>query len=203
MAIKENREYRSFNAYEIRKKEDDAESYIVEGYAAIFDEPYTLFTDDDGTEYKECISSKAFAEADMSDIIFLYNHEGRVYARQKNNSLEVTCDEKGIRVKADLGLTKGSRELFEDIDAGLIDQMSWAFTINADEYDKNTRTRTVTSVRKVYDVSAVSIPANPATTISARNWLNGVIEAEQAERLERAKEEVAIAKAKFIAKWGK
>lgn len=199
MAIKNNREYRAFNSYEIRKAEDKEDEYIVEGYAALFDSPYTLYTDDDGTEYKEDISSKAFADADMSDIIFLYNHEGRVYARQKNGSLEVSCDEKGLKVRADLSLTNGSRELYEDIKAGLIDKMSWAFTIGADEYDKKTKTRTVTSVRKVYDVSAVSIPANDATAISARDYFNGVKEVEQAERLENEKRERQKQKIRILA----
>lgn len=199
MAIKNNREYRAFNSYEIRKAEDNEDEYIVEGYAALFDSPYTLYVDDDGTEYKEDISSKAFADADMSDIIFLYNHEGRVYARQKNGSLDVALDEKGIKVRANLGLTQGARELYEDIKTGLVDQMSWAFTIDADEYDKKTKTRTITSVRKVYDVSAVSIPANPATSISARDYFNGVIEMEKAERLETERRERQKQKIRILA----
>ena len=184
MPIKDNREYRNFALTEFRAKEED-EGYIVEGYAALFNAPYVLFTDEEGREYNEDISADAFKSADMSDIVFLYNHEGMVYARLRNNTLEVTPDEKGLHVRADLGSTKASKEVFEAIKAGLIDQMSWAFTIDADKYDKKTRTRTITSVRKVYDVSAVSIPANPATSISARSYFNGVIEAEKAERLER------------------
>lgn len=184
MAVKTDREYRSFALENIETKSEN-EEYIVEGYAALFDAPYVLFTDEEGRDYNEDISSKAFANADMSDIVFLYNHEGMVYARLKNGTLEVTPDEKGLHIRANLGSTKASREVFDAIKTGLVDQMSWAFTIDADEYDKKTRTRTITSVRKVYDVSAVSIPANPATSISARDYFNGVIEAEQAERLEK------------------
>ena len=188
MPIKDNREYRSI---ELRAIQDEEEkSYKVSGYATTFDSPYVMFTDEEGNEYKETISSKAFKEADMSDVIFLYNHEGMVYARQKNGTLVVENDEHGMKVTADLGSTKQSRELFEAIESGLIDQMSWAFTVDADEYDKKTRTRTITKVRKVYDVSAVSIPANDQTSIgvATRDYFAGVSEIERAERLERAKQ---------------
>lgn len=180
MAIKETREYRPM--VEMRAKED--EEYIVEGYATTFDDPYVLY-DDGETQIRESIARDALANADMSDILFLYNHEGRVFARQKNGTLEVSTDEHGIFVRADLGKTAEARSMYEDIKSGMVDQMSWAFTVDADNYDKKTKTRTITSVRKVYDVSAVSIPANPATEISARDYCNGVIAAEKAERLER------------------
>ena len=197
MAIKETREYRNFNSYEIREKDD--EGYVVEGYAALFDEPYTLWKDEDGHEYKEVIRSDAFTETDVRDIIFLYNHEGMVYARTKNKSLTVTIDEKGIKVRADLSLTNGARELFESIKTGLVDQMSWAFTIKDQSYDKKTRTRSVDAVEKIYDVSAVSIPANPATSISARSFVDGVIEAERAERLEAEQREAVKKRIRIIA----
>jgi phage head maturation protease len=70
--------------------------------------------------------------------------------------------------------------------------MSWAFTVAEDEYDREARTRTITKIKKVYDVSAVSIPANGDTEISARSWLNGVIEAERRESLERRKKILKI-----------
>ena len=69
------------------------------------------------------------------------------------------------------------------IAAGLVTKMSWAFTVQEDSYDRDTHTRRILKIRKVYDVSAVSFPANPSTDISARSWLDGVIEAEKAERL--------------------
>lgn len=175
---------------EIRKAPEqfkaEEDSYIVEGYATTF-EPYVLFTDEAGTNYSEQIDQKAFDGADMSDVIFLYNHEGRVFARQKNNSLELNVDDHGLKVRADLGKTEGGRQLYEEIKAGLIDQMSFAFTVDADAYDKKTHTRTIQRIRKLYDVSAVSIPANPGTEISARSWFDGVIEQERAERLEAEK----------------
>lgn len=195
MAIKETREYRNIATFEVRAKEDEGEKYIVEGYATTFNDPYVLY-DDGNIKIMEQIDKKAFDGADMTDVLFLYNHEGRVFARQKNGSLELRIDEHGLYVRADLGLTEESRRMYEDIKAGLVDQMSWAFTVDKESYDKKTRTRTIESVRKVYDVSAVSIPANPNTEISARSFVDGVISEEKAERLEREKA-LALAKAKF------
>jgi len=193
--ISKDREYRSFKL-ESRSK-DSAPDYKVRGYASTF-EPYVLFNDGEN-DYSERIDATAFDEADMSDVIFLYNHEGMVYARQKNGSLKVSIDNHGLFTEADLSGTTQSRELFEAIDAGLIDQMSFAFTVEEDEYDRKTHTRIIHRIGKVFDVSAVSIPANPGTDIaavSARSYFDGVIEAEQAERLEREKE-LELAKAKY------
>lgn len=194
MAIKNNREYRNF--FDIKAREKDDGSYIVEGYATTLDDPYVLWKDGD-VEVKEQIARTAFDGADMSDVIFLYNHEGMVYARQKNGTLTLDVDERGLKVIADLGSIASSRELYEAIQSGLVDQMSWAFTVKEEAYDKEQRLRTITKVDKVYDVSAVSIPANPATSISARDYFNGVIEVERAERLraeerERARQKIHI-----------
>lgn len=199
MAIRTNREYRNL---QIRKRNDSEEKdYKVRGYASTF-EPYVLFTDADGNEYSERIDETAFDEADMSDIIFLYNHEGMVYARQKNGTLKVEHDHHGLYTEADLSLTTQSRELYEAIDSGLIDQMSFAFTVSEDEYDRATKTRIIHRIGKVFDVSAVSIPANPGTDIcavSARDYFNGVIEIEKAERLEEEKRQaLELAKAKYF-----
>ena len=187
MAIKNNREYRMVQMPEIqfRALEEEGEpSYRVEGYATTYDEPYTLFTFE-GVDYKEQVSRDALAGADMSDVIFLYNHEGMVFARESNGTLTLESNEHGLHVVADLSSTEASRQMFESIKAGLVTQMSWAFTIEEDSYDEKTHTRSIRKVAKVYDVSAVSIPANPNTDISARSYFDGVIEAERAERLAR------------------
>ncbi len=202
MAIKSERQYRMIQLPDMQLRaaeqvDEEEPKYIVEGYATTYDDPYTLF-EYDGISYKESVSRDALAGADMSDVIFLYNHEGMVYARQSNGTLELTSDEKGLHVRADLGSTEASRQMFESIKAGLVTQMSWAFTIANEDYDEETHTRSIKSVKKVYDVSAVSIPANPNTDIaeSARRSLDGVIKAEEekrrsererAERIERIK----------------
>ena len=192
MAIKNDRQYRMIQLPEMqfRAVEDEEQPFVVEGYATTYDDPYTLY-EYDGIKYQEKISRDALAGADMGDVIFLYNHEGMVFARQSNGTLELSSDDRGLHVRADLSSTEDSRRMYESIKAGLVTQMSWAFTINAEEYDERTHTRTISSVKKVYDVSAVSIPANPNTDISARSFWDGVIAEEQKKRrrdLERAEQ---------------
>lgn len=186
MPVKLDREYRM--AVEFRAVEQEAEepSYIVEGYATTFNDPYVLY-EIEGNKYSEMIDRDALQDADMSDVIFLYNHEGMVYARMSNGTLEVSPNERGLYVRADLKSTEQTRGMFEQIKAGLVTQMSWAFTVAEDNYDDKTRTRNIMKIRKVYDVSAVSIPANPNTDISARSYFEGVIE-EETRRREREHE---------------
>ena len=184
-----------------REKRFDTE-YYVEGYASTFDDPYVLFEDFDGNEYREIIAPTAFADADMTDVIMQFDHSGKVLARMSNGTLIVEPDEHGLFVAADLSGSQASRDLYEEITNGLVTRMSWAFMIAADEYDRETRTTTITRVKKVYDVSAVSLPADPNTEISARNLLNGVIEQSRKElarrkgALLRAKACLAITNAK-------
>ena len=176
--------------------------YYIEGYASTFDDPYVLFEDFDGNEYREIIAPTAFADADMTDVIMQFDHSGKVLARMSNGTLIVEPDEHGLFIAADLSGSQAARDLYEEITNGLITRMSWAFMIAADEYDRETRTTTITRVKKVYDVSAVSLPADPNTEISARNLLNGVIEQSRKEfarrkgALLRAKACLAITNAK-------
>ena len=160
----------------------DTEFY-VEGYATTFEQPYVLY-EVDGVQYKEVIDRRALDGADLSDVIMQYDHGGRVFARTgRSNTLLVEPDSHGLFVAADLSKTGQARSLHEDISAGLITKMSYAFTVREDSYDRDTHTRRILSIRKVFDVSAVSMPANPATEISARSYFDGVIEAERQERL--------------------
>lgn len=175
MPIRNDREYRKAEPF---KAEED--SYIVEGYASTF-APYTLWFEGD-TEIREQIDPHAFDEADMSDVIMQYDHQGRVFARVSNNTLDISTDDHGLKIRADLSKTESARQLYEEIKSGMITQMSFAFSIQEDAYDKKEHLRTVTKIRKLYDVSAVSIPANPGTEISARSFAEGVIEQERLER---------------------
>lgn len=121
----------------------------------------------------------------MSDVIMQYDHEGRVFARESNNTLILIPDHKGLLIAADLSKTDLARGLYQDIEAGMITKMSWAFTVSEESYDRATRTRTILKIKKVYDVSAVSIPANGDTEIAARNFASRSYEAEKQERLKR------------------
>ena len=149
-------------------------NFYVEGYAARFD-PYVLWEDEDGPVY-ERFERGCFDNCDMSDVIFQLNHQGTVMARQSNGSLIVEVDEKGLFTAADLGRTEAARRLYEEISAGMITKMSWGFFLGDYAYDRDSRTIVHKTVKKVFDVSAVSIPANNNTEINARGWVNGVID---------------------------
>lgn len=189
------REYR--NLMEFRADETDEERKVVEGYATTFDSPYTLWETDE-VIFDEMIESNAFDSCDMSDVIMQYNHEGRVFARTSNDTLTVEPDEHGLHIVADLGGTEMGRGLYEEIRGGYTDKMSFGFVVSDDDYDEVTEEdgkfhvlRRISAISKLYDVSAVSIPANDATEISVRELSNGVIEKVKAERLKAKELEIA------------
>lgn len=187
MPVKKEREYRTVAAplsVAAAAKRIDTE-YYVEGYATTFNKPYLLYEFEDGTKFYERIDAHALDGADMSDVIMQYDHEGRVFARESNNTLILIPDHKGLLIAADLSKTDLARGLYQDIEAGMITKMSWAFTVSEESYDRATRTRTILKIKKVYDVSAVSIPANGDTEIAARNFASRSYEAEKQERLKR------------------
>lgn len=181
--MKQDREYRNMELRLI--KEGDEPSFFVEGYASTF-EPYVLMTVD-GVDYSERIEPTAFDDADMSDVVFRVDHEGPVYARTSAGSVELWTDEHGLGQRTDLGRTQRAKDLFYDIAAGNYPKMSFAFSVAEDHFDRETHTRIIDRIAKVYDVSPVSFPANPTTELSVatRAFFDGEIEKETAERLER------------------
>lgn len=201
--IDEGRQYRRIDVsgLELRAEGDEM---IVEGYATTFNEPYELFRYGNYTVMEQ-IDSGAFEHTDMTDVIMQYDHEGRVFARTKNGTLMLTVDDHGLKVRANLGGTELGRQLYEEIKGGYTDKMSFGFTVEEDtrteteNYDTGAVTilRTITGIRKLYDVSAVSLPANNATEISARSLCEGVIAELEEERrkrdeLERRKQKIRI-----------
>lgn len=175
MKFKEAAQTRALAVFAFEQPTQRIESdHYVEGYAARF-EPYVLWEDEAGPVY-ERFEPGCFDNADMSDIIFQYDHSGKVMARTGNGSLIVEVDEKGLFTAADLGRTDAARDLYGEIKAGMVTKMSWRFSLGDYYYDKDTRTIVHRTVKKVYDVSAVSIPANDNTEINARSWADGVID---------------------------
>lgn len=188
MPIKENREYRSM---ELRAAQTEDKDFVVDGYATTFDSPYLLYTDGKYQVWEQ-VDRNAFQDTDQSDVIFQYDHAGMVYARTRNKTLQLSEDDHGLKVMADLGSTEASRGIWEAINTGLIDRMSFAFTVTGDRYEEeelengDTKLlRTITKIGKLYDVSAVSFPANEQTSISARTkeLCDGEIAKIEAERL--------------------
>lgn len=183
--MKNDREYRNM-PFEIRQ-DGDTPSFLVEGYASTF-EAYKLI-EIDGEDYNERIEPTAFDDADMSDVVFRVDHEGPVYARASAGTVKLDIDEHGLHQVSDLSQTQRARDLFEDIAAGNYPQMSFAFTVGEEHYEAETRTRVIDRIAKVYDVSPVTWPANPTTELHARDYFEGVIEAEKAAEAERLQAE--------------
>lgn len=192
---RENAVVRRFD-FEIRSAELNAENpqeMIVEGYAVRFNSPTVLF-EFEGVEYFEEIAADAFADTRMSDVIFNYNHGGKVLARTRNNTLELLVDEKGLFIRAHLEGTAEGRALYEEIKGGYIDRMSFKFTIAEEEYDEISRKWTIKKVKRLYDVSAVDIPAYDDTSISARKEF---LEADAQKRIAHENAVAALERARL------
>lgn len=193
MNIKEGREYRALQDFSLVPREEDSEEYRVKGTAVVFDTP-TVIAEYDGIKYCEVIDRHAFDECDLSDVIMNYNHAGKVVARLRNKTLALDINERGVDIEANLGGTTAGRELYEEIDGGYVDKMSFSFTVREAKYDSTTHTRTITKVKKLYDVSAVDIPAYNETSIAARSFFAVEHEKELAalEQVRRRKRLIAL-----------
>ena len=204
-----DREYRLINVADLEVREEQDGKKIVEGYATVFDVEYRLWGDAQ-YEVLESIDRHAFDHADMADVIMQYDHEGRVFARKSNGTLEIHMDDHGMKIRADLGGTEIGQQLYQEILGGYTTKMSFGFTVKKTERkeDRDETTgkvtvhRKITEIRKLYDVSAVSLPANDATEISARNISDGLIAEVKQERLAmeartRKKNQIAITAESF------
>lgn len=199
----QRRQYRDFSVSNFAtvtrdEQEGDEPSYVVRGHYTVFNSPYELLPD-----FFEEIDSRALDETDMSDVIFQINHDGAPLARNRNKSLRLGIDENGAWAEADLGGSQAGRDVYESIKNGLIDRMSFGFTIADDGFeweedeDGTVHTR-ITKIDRLYDVSCVTWPANPSTDISSRSYADAAIEAKhEADRIaaEQAEQERAAQEA--------
>lgn len=198
MITPETREYRSFELRSKTENEPD-DSMVLEGRAVVFNSPEVMFTDEDGTEYKEQVDRDAFMNAKMDDVILNMNHEGQALARTRNNTLQLEITEDGLDVTADMSKSRASRDAYEAVQNGLLDKMSFAFTVARDFYDENTHTRTILEIDRLFDVSLVNFPAYEATSVSARSYFGAKAEAEhQAAEAARVREEKRAAMSEII-----
>ena len=189
--LNNGREYRAMTMA-VRAADDN--EMVVEGYATTFNQPYILYESSYYT-VREQIDPHAFDDCDMSDVIMQYDHEGRVFARNKNGTLKLNVDSIGLKVTADLSGTEIGKQLYEEIKGGYTDKMSFGFIVEEDtrvctdnkETGHEDCLRTITKIKKLFDVSAVSLPANDMTSISARKYSDGVIEELKEEKRKRAK----------------
>lgn len=169
----------------------DCERY-VEGYATTYDKPYVLYVID-GVEYKECFARGAFSETDLSDVICQRDHDGTVLARVSNGTVILDPnDPHGLFTAMNFDKSAEARNAYEEIDNDLITKMSIRFTVKESSYDRATHTRTILKVGELIDVSIVSLPANPDTSVYARSWVQGVIDTENKELAERKRKKIRI-----------
>jgi HK97 family phage prohead protease/HK97 family phage major capsid protein len=145
-------------AVEVRAQED----MTIEGYASVFGDEYDL------GYFTERVAPGAFDGRTNDDVRLLINHTGVPLARTTNNTLTLTIDERGLHYRAKLADTQEGRDLYTLIQRGDITQSSFAFTIEQDEWSGDRRTRTINRVGQLYDVSPVTYPASPTTTVQAR-----------------------------------
>ena len=164
---------------------EENKDMIVEGYAAVFE------TETDLGWSKEVISRDAFNDCNMSDCVLKYNHNDNclILARTRNKSLELTVDNKGLKIKANLIDTTQNRDIYKMIKAGLLDKMSFAFSVRKQEWDYENDVRRITEISQLFDVSVVDVPAYETTEIYARSKEDYEKEKEQyrQEKLEKEK----------------
>ena len=156
----------------------------IHGYAVVFDSRTVLYKDPEtGLEYGEVIDRHALDGADMSDVVLRFDHQGHALARTRGGSLRLSVDAHGLRVDADMTLSDEARSFYQEVKNGLIDKMSFAFTVapEGDSWDSTTRTRTVKHIARLFDVSLVTWPAYEQTQVSARSRFEALAEPERVE----------------------
>jgi len=200
-------QFRDFRITEVEVREaseDEPEKLIIRGVPCVFNKETLLFRWDNW-EYYEEVDKDAFDNADMNDVIFNYNHGGRVFARTRNGSLKLSVDKStGLVMETELwNDDEGHRQLYRDIKRGNIDKMSFAFTVQTMERTTEEVMvesikvykihRKITAIDRLYDVSAVDIPAYDATEISARR----MFDAESKEQEAESRKAVSLALARY------
>lgn len=158
------------------------ESENITGYAVVFEQRTVLYKDPEtGYEYGEIIDRHALDGADMSDVILRYNHAGRVLARTRNHSLNLAIDDHGLKITADLSGSNEGKDFYNEVKNGLLDKMSFAFHCSGEEWDEQTRTRRVTKIDLLQDVSLVDFAAYDQTDVSVRSKFEALAEPDLTE----------------------
>lgn len=181
-----NKEYR---LAEVKTTENsDENEMIIEGYAVVFNQITDLGW------CKEIIDRNAFNGTDMKDCVLKYNHEDSVFilARTRNKSLELTIDDHGLKVRAKLIDTTNNRDIYKMIKEGLLDKMSFGFTVAERSWDYETDTRTILRISKLYDVSVVDFPAYEQTEIYTRNKSEDEYKVEKEKYFRRKRERLEL-----------
>lgn len=185
-----------FASFEARQaEENEKDEMILEGYAVVFDAE-TYIGDSEHGFYEE-VARGAFEGANLKDVPLKYNHNDSflILARTRNESLKLTIDEKGLFVRAKLIDTATNRDIYKMVKSGLLDKMSFAFTVSdeiVDETEKGIAKRTITKIDRLFDVSVVDVPAYDQTSIYARCKQLTEANSERAEAINRKQQIEAL-----------
>ena len=158
------RALKEYRLSEVRALDTNENEMIIEGYAAVFDEITDMGW------YKEKVDRNAFDNADMKDCVLKYNHEDSflILARTRNGSLELKIDDHGLKIRAKLIDTTNNKDVYKMIKEGLLDKMSFGFSVQEQAWDYDTDTRTILRISRLFDVSVVDFPAYDGTDIKTR-----------------------------------
>jgi hypothetical protein len=172
------------------------EKMIIEGYAIKFNEQTLIGTEAHG--FNEVIDSKALTETNMKDVPLKYNHQDNflVIARTRNKSLELVIDEIGLKIRAELLDTQSNQDIYKMVKSGLLDKMSFAFTVKSQSWDRtgSVPLRTIQSIDRLYDVSIVDVPAYEGTSVYARSLELMDIDTKELDYLKLARQTEIIRK---------
>jgi HK97 family phage prohead protease len=167
-------ERRTYTVRNVETRQEDDGKMRLSGYAAVFNDASVPLP------FRERIAPGAFRKtlSETPDVRLLINHEGLPLARTKNDTLTLTEDEVGLRFDAELPDTSEARDLWTLIQRGDVDQMSFAFRVIRQKWNADRTERTLTEVSlSDGDVSVVTYPAYPTTTVEAREHLANAIQA--------------------------
>ena len=149
----------------------DEDKMVLEGYAIVFNEETLI--GDSKRGFREMITSDALKDTSMKDVPLKYNHMDNflVIARTKNGSLKLSVDGHGLKIRAELLDTQTNKDIYKMVQNGLLDKMSFAFTVKSQEWDRSGEIplRKITSIERLYDVSIVDLPAYEGTSVYSRS----------------------------------
>lgn len=165
-------ERRTFTVRDIEARQAEDGTMRMAGYAAVFNEPSVPLP------FIEKIAPGAFRKtlSETPDVRLLVNHEGLPMARTKNGTMRLTEDERGLYFEAELANTQEARDLYTLVARGDVDQMSFAFRVIRQKWNDDRTERSLTEVSLADgDVSIVTYPAYPATSVEAREAIKRAI----------------------------
>lgn len=161
--------------FELRAENDEQHGDHLTGRAIVYDTPTDI-----GGYYREFIDRGALAHTDLRDVRLLINHNTDMVplARSRNNNsnstMQLSVDDNGLAIRADLDTANNAdaRSLYSAAGRGDISGMSFMFSVDGERWEDletDYPTRHITSIGKVFEVSAVTFPAYESTSLQARD----------------------------------